>query len=53
MHGCVLPVVRSVQHVGAVPPIPEERIESRRAAVTDVCELPYGCWELNKGPLEE
>jgi len=21
--------------------------------VTDSCELPYGCWELNPGPLEE
>ena len=20
--------------------------------VTDSCELPYGCWELNSGPLE-
>ena len=22
-------------------------------AVTDKCELPCGCWELNPGPLEE
>jgi hypothetical protein len=21
--------------------------------ITDGCELPYGCWELNSGPLEE
>ena len=21
--------------------------------VTDSCELPYGCWELNSGPQEE
>jgi hypothetical protein len=21
--------------------------------VTDSCELPYGCWDLNLGPLEE
>jgi hypothetical protein len=21
--------------------------------ITDVCELPCGCWELNSGPLEE
>ena len=21
--------------------------------VTDSCELSYGCWELNLGPLEE
>ena len=21
--------------------------------ITDACEPPYGCWELNSGPLEE
>jgi hypothetical protein len=21
--------------------------------ITDGCELPYGCWEFNSGPLEE
>ena len=21
--------------------------------ITDACELPCGCWELNSGPLEE
>jgi hypothetical protein len=21
--------------------------------ITDGCEPPYGCWELNSGPLEE
>ena len=24
-----------------------------RTGVTDSWELPYGCWELNSGPLEE
>jgi hypothetical protein len=24
-----------------------------RTKVTDGCELPYKCWELNLGPLEE
>jgi hypothetical protein len=28
---------------------PEEGIGS----VTDGCEPPYSCWELNSGPLEE
>jgi hypothetical protein len=28
---------------------PEEGI----GAITDGCEPPYGCWELNSGPLEE
>jgi hypothetical protein len=26
--------------------VPEE-------GITDGCEPPYGCWELNSGPLEE
>jgi hypothetical protein len=41
------------QHVCAVPK------EARRGhqipsetGVTDACELPGGCWELNLGPLE-
>jgi hypothetical protein len=29
--------------------VPEEGTR----AITDGCELPYGCWELNSGPLEE
>ena len=28
-------------------------IRSPGTGVTDSCELPYGCWELNPGPLEE
>jgi hypothetical protein len=29
--------------------------EEKRASnpITDGCELPYGCWELNSGPQEE
>lgn len=30
-----------------------ENVESSRTGVTDNCELPYGFWELNRGPLEE
>jgi hypothetical protein len=25
----------------------------KRATITDGCELPCGCWELNSGPEEE
>ena len=32
---------------------PEEGIGSPGTGVTDSCELPCGCWELNPGPLEE
>ena len=28
-------------------------IRSLGTRITDGCELPYGCWELNLGPLEE
>ena len=30
-----------------------EGIMSFGTGVTDICELPYGCWELNPCPLEE
>ena len=30
-----------------------EGFGSSGMGVTDSCELPYGCWELNPGPLEE
>ena len=29
------------------------RVKCPATGVTDSCELPYGCWELNSGPLEE
>jgi hypothetical protein len=29
-----------------------EGIQSPETEVIDSCELPYGCWELNPGPLE-
>jgi hypothetical protein len=29
------------------------RISSLRNGMTDDCEAPCGCWELNPGPLEE
>lgn len=31
----------------------EEGIGSPGTKVTDSCELPYGSWELNPGPIEE
>ena len=30
-----------------------EAVRSPETGVTDSCELPYGCWELDLGPLEE
>ncbi|ERE74288.1 E3 ubiquitin-protein ligase [Cricetulus griseus] len=31
----------------------QEAVGSSGTGVTDSCELPCGCWELNPGPLEE
>lgn len=31
----------------------KEGTRSPGMGVTDGCELPHGCWELNPGPLEE
>ena len=30
-----------------------EGVRSPGTGVTDKCELPCGCWEMNLGPLEE
>ena len=30
-----------------------EGVGSHRPKVIGICDLPYGCWELNPGPLEE
>ena len=30
-----------------------EGVRFPAAGSSDSCELPYGCWELNPGPLEE
>ena len=30
-----------------------ESVRCPGTGVTDSCELPCGCWELNSGPLEE
>ena len=32
---------------------PEESVRFPGMGVTDSCELPCRCWELNPGPLEE
>lgn len=39
---CVVPACMSVQ-----------QCQSPKPGVTDKCELPRRCWELNVGPLEE
>lgn len=31
----------------------EEGVRFFEAEVTDSCKLPYVCWELNAGPLQE
>ena len=28
-------------------------LDSLELGSTDSCDLPFGCWELNPGPLEE
>lgn len=40
-----------VPHVCLVPI--EEGVGIPRTVVTDSCELPYGLWERNPGPLEK
>jgi hypothetical protein len=35
------------------PQRPEEGSETPGTGVTGGCEPPWGCWELNTGPLEE
>lgn len=42
-----------VYHVHAwYPWKPEENTGSIGAGITGGCELPWGCWELNSGPLQ-
>lgn len=50
----LLPVYMSIfhMHFGAYWR-PEEAIGSPESGVTEGCELPCGCWELNLGCLEE
>lgn len=45
MHVCV-PGTCMLQRQG-------EGVGSLEIGVTDSCEMPYECWELNQGPLEE
>lgn len=33
--------------------VPGEGVGSPGAGIIDGCELPYGCWELKLGPLQE
>lgn len=32
---------------------PQKAEEDVRTAVTEACDLLYGCWELDPGPLQE
>lgn len=43
----------SVCHEHAVPLVPKEGVRSPETRVTNCCEPPYRCWELNLGTLEE
>lgn len=45
--------VLSVNHVVQFQERPEEGDRLPENAVTGGCELTYGCWEANLGPLEE
>lgn len=50
----VLPVYVSVYNLQAwCLWSPEEADRSPGTGLTDGCELPRGCWELNHGPLQE
>lgn len=42
-----------MHHVYAVPVEPEEGTRTPETGVTDSCEAPCGCRELNSGPLQE
>lgn len=49
----VLPVYVSVYNLQAwCLWSPEEADRSPGTGLTDGCELPRGCWELNRGPVE-
>ena len=50
LHACM-----SVYHLHAwYPQRPEDGFRSPETGVAGACELlPYGCWKLNLGPLEE
>jgi E3 ubiquitin-protein ligase NEDD4 len=50
----VLPACMSVHHMHTwCLWRPEEGVGSPGIGVTDSCELPCGCWELNSGPLKK
>jgi hypothetical protein len=49
----VLSACVSVYHVFIVLVETRRGIASPGTGVTDSCELPCECWELNLGPLEE
>ena len=54
MHMSVLPACESVNCVSAwCLWKPEESIRSSATGVTDGCESPCRCWELNPNPSEE
>ena len=42
-----------VLHVSLVPLETRKGVVSSETRVTDGCEPPGGCWELNRHPLEE
>ena len=51
---CVLSTCMSVHHVCAwCLKKPEDDVRTHGTGVTDSCEPPDVCWELNPGPLEE
>lgn len=47
-----LPVCMSVNHMCAVTTEVRREGGCPETGITDDCELPYGCYELNLGPLE-
>ena len=54
MSGSVLSACVSVYHTMAwCPKNSEDAVRSPGAEVTEGCEIPRGCWELNSGLLQE
>jgi hypothetical protein len=50
----ILPTYISINHVHAwCLQWPEQGVRSPGAGITDHCEPPCRCWELNPGPLQE
>jgi hypothetical protein len=53
MYECFACVDVCVVYVSSAYGDQKRKLEAPETGVTCGCELPYGCWELNLGPLQE